>query len=390
MDGLDLTKVPLGVPPPGQQSNLVYAESQAWIPRLAIYTTLPVALCFIIMRVGTRIRMKQSLGWDDLLDDVYGRHYWDIPLSAVTPALMKETCAITAVYDVSAALTKVSLLALFLRIFARSRRSKMMIWAGIGFTVASYATLLAAWIYYSAPHQGDGGWTDPKYFMRAGRDTPAISVVFGALAIVTDFYIIAIPITAISSLNLSTKKKFGVSALFVTGLLACAFSVAGLSPRIENYRLTMVHGTPDPFWVSCPSYGLAVAEINLGIVCACVPVIVPLLKGLLTRISLTTSTWRRYWGARSKGSTDIRNLEAGKGSPAPNPNHLGRRWLSLNLGSQKPRGTPSTGTITVTQATEIHMVPYSELRSIDMDYHRYLGNGKNGSHAASAERGRAG
>lgn len=152
-----------------------------------------------------------------------------------------------------------------------------MIWAGIGFTVASYATLLGAWIYYSAPHQGEG-WSDPIYQVRTGRDTPAISVVFGALAIFTDFYIIAIPITAISSLNLSTKKKFGVSALFVTGLLsvlfnpspmgillltlptmsrACAFSVAGLSPRIENYRQTMVHGTPDPFWVSCPSYGLA-------------------------------------------------------------------------------------------------------------------------------------
>ncbi|KJK74583.1 hypothetical protein H634G_10112 [Metarhizium anisopliae BRIP 53293] len=407
MDGLDYTKVPLGVPPPGQQSNLLDAESQAWIPRLAIYTTLPVALCFIIMRIGTRIRMKHSLGWDDylsilsgvghsmlmlrrlLLDDMYGRHFWDIPVSAATSELMKETCAITAMYDVSAALTKVSLLALFLRIFARSRRSKMMIWAGIGFTVASYATLLGAWIYYSAPHQGEG-WSDPIYRVRTGRDTPAISVVFGALAIFTDFYIIAIPITAISSLNLSTKKKFGVSALFVTGLLACAFSVAGLSPRIENYRQTMVHGTPDPFWVSCPSYGLAVAEINLGIVCACVPVIVPLLKGLLTQLSVTTSSWRRYWGARSKGSTDTRNLEAGKGSPAPDPNHVGRRWLSLNLGSQKPRGTPSSGTITVTQATEIHMVPYSELRSIDMDYHRYLGNGKNGSHAASAERGRAG
>lgn len=95
-----------------------------------------------------------------------------------------------------------------------------MIWAGIGFTVASYATLLAAWIYYSAPHQGDEGWSDPVYRMRTGNDTPAISVVFGALAIVTDFYIIAIPIAAISSLNLSTKKKFGVSALFVTGLLS--------------------------------------------------------------------------------------------------------------------------------------------------------------------------
>ncbi|KAG8425927.1 hypothetical protein J3459_008621 [Metarhizium acridum] len=264
-----------------------------------------------------------------------------------------------------------------------------MIWVGIGFTVVSYATLLAVWIFYSVPRSGDKGWTDPGYFMRVAHDTPIISVVLGVLGIVTDFYVIAIPLTAISSLNLSTKKKLGVSALFITGLLACAFSVAGLSPRIENIRLS-VSGVPDPFWISMPSYGLAVAEINLGIVCACVPVIVPLMKALLAKLSHTTSIWQRYWKKTADDSTDMNNLEAGKRSPAQNPNYCGRRLLSFNRGSQKPRGTPSTGTITVTQATEIHMVPYSELRSIDMDYHTYLCSGKNASHAASAERGRAG
>lgn len=95
-----------------------------------------------------------------------------------------------------------------------------MIWAGIAFTVVSYAALLGVWIHYSVPNHGDAGWTDVSFYMRVANYTPTVSVVFGVLGIVTDFYVIAIPLTAISSLNLSTKKKLGVSALFVTGLLS--------------------------------------------------------------------------------------------------------------------------------------------------------------------------
>ncbi|KAK2591230.1 hypothetical protein QQS21_011072 [Conoideocrella luteorostrata] len=132
-----------------------------------------------------------------------------------------------------------------------------MIWFGIAFIVVSYATLLAVWIAYSVPGPNDSGWGDPAFFTRVGQKTPGISVAFGVLGIVSDFYVISIPLTAISTLNLSSGKKIGVSALFATGLLACAFCVAGMPPRLDNYRATVVDGAPDPLWLSMPSYGLA-------------------------------------------------------------------------------------------------------------------------------------
>lgn len=49
----------------------------------------------------------------------------------------------------------------------------------------------------------------------------------------------------------------------------------------------------------------------------------------------------------------------------------------------------SQNSITVTRAAEIEMSSYAELRSVDLDYHSYLGNGKHGSHTAIARAERA-
>jgi hypothetical protein len=94
-----------------------------------------------------------------------------------------------------------------------------MIWTGIALTAVSYTALSMAWIYASVPHSGEGGWGNPKYFLRVERDTPPISIGLGAVGTFTDFFTLLIPLLAIMDLNMSTKKKLGVSALFATGSL---------------------------------------------------------------------------------------------------------------------------------------------------------------------------
>ncbi|KZZ95346.1 integral membrane protein [Moelleriella libera RCEF 2490] len=338
MENFDPARIPLGTPPAGQQSNLIDAESRAWIPRLAIYTTLPVTICFVLMRLAVRIQRKHALGWDDYLC-----------------VLALETSATTIMYIFAAALTKLSLLALFLRIFAPSRRCRLMVWAGVAFTVVSYVALLAA-------------------------------VALAVMGIVSDFYVIAIPLTVVSRLNLSFAKRLGLSALFATGLLACAFSVAGLVPRIANYRAT-ASGAHDPFWISMESYGLAIAEINLGIVCASVPVTVPLLKGLTARLPPITSTLRRYLGRVASAPSDAADREASKEEMMERCNEK-IDLQTFGQGSRDPRkAPPNNGNITVTRATEISTAPYSELRSVDMDYHRYLNPTQRPLNAAGAQAG---
>lgn len=65
MSGYNPNEIPLESAPPGQVNNLVNGPSQAWIPRLAIYTTLPIAIGFLALRICARLRSQLSVGWDD-------------------------------------------------------------------------------------------------------------------------------------------------------------------------------------------------------------------------------------------------------------------------------------------------------------------------------------
>lgn len=65
MSEYDPTKIPLSIAPPGQSNDVTGGPSQAWMPRLAIYTTLPVAVGFVSLRVYARLKLRILLGWDD-------------------------------------------------------------------------------------------------------------------------------------------------------------------------------------------------------------------------------------------------------------------------------------------------------------------------------------
>lgn len=65
MSEYDPTKIPLSVAPPGQSNDVTGGPSQAWMPRLAIYTTLPVAVGFVLLRIYARLKLRIAFGWDD-------------------------------------------------------------------------------------------------------------------------------------------------------------------------------------------------------------------------------------------------------------------------------------------------------------------------------------
>jgi hypothetical protein len=358
----------------------------------------------LTLRLYTRlIRLRYGLGYDDYLciaavaasagfcgvlleqqlDDMYGRHYWNVPWSIMTDYLMQGTCAVTAAYCWAAALTKLSLCALYLRLFSPIQRIHTLIWVGIVFISLSYTVLFAVWLAYSAPRPGTS-WTDPVFFMNVSKTTPIISIVLGAVSIFTDFYVLAIPLAVVSGLNLSTRKKYAVTGLFATGLFACGLCVAGLVPRIQSWHATNVKGEPDPFWLSMPSYALAVAEVNLGIVCTCIPVSAPLFRDWTVNAASTVvvTPWKkylsRYRGSSRPSNSYTKESAEGNGGRLPSipEGNLKTLMSFIGRGSDKKKSEKSKSrsqhSITVTKAVDIEMAPYSELRSIDMEYHSYL------------------
>lgn len=162
---------------------------------------------------------------------------------------------------------------------------------------------------------------------------------------------------------------------------------------MPSYALAYVSERPLPLILVRLRYSCSVAEINLGIVCACVPVVFPIMKAIGMKVTSTGSTWRRYLLVKYQRSertpdTVITEDSTAKGPFAEIPKGNLRTLLSFVRGSHRSQRGKSQGGITVTQATEIELAPYSELRSIDMEYHSYLGNGpQKGAHTARAQRG---
>ncbi|KAI0814069.1 integral membrane protein [Xylaria sp. FL0064] len=336
------------------------------MPRIAVYTTLPVTVAFVIIRLYSRLHMRQQLKSEDylciaaglssvgccsvllaiFLNDVYGRHIWDIPLVAETTVVLQEGFAVTTLYSLAAPLTKLSLLALFHHLFSPSLRSRILIKIGIVFIIASYTAIIAVCIYSNVPHVGDTGWTDPEFQARLERIDTTLPVVLGSLGTSTDLYVITIPLTSVARLNLSTARKIGLVALFATGLLACSFSFASLVSRAVFFH------DPDVFWASGQPYALAVAEINLGIICACIPVSFPILKLWAQKLN---SWWSSLFNKTEKDR--MRSIDANSPeSLLAVPREVARTVLSL---LRSPNGSRLGNDV-----TDVELGPYYGNRSI--------------------------
>lgn len=94
-----------------------------------------------------------------------------------------------------------------------------MTWFGIVFIAVSYIAIFTAWMESSVPRPSEKGWTDFNYIQRTAEPHLKLSVALGVLGTFTDFYTLAIPLTAISGLKMSVPRKIAVSGLFATGLL---------------------------------------------------------------------------------------------------------------------------------------------------------------------------
>lgn len=118
-----------------------------------------------------------------------------------------------------------------LRIFSCSRQIKIMVWAGILFTGTTYMAFFIGFTILAVPaNTTNRSELDAKFFTRFTKASQISSLILGALGILTDLYVIAIPIMAVSKLNMTTKRKVGLSILFTTGLLyVCIHSLPSVS-----------------------------------------------------------------------------------------------------------------------------------------------------------------
>lgn len=136
----------------------------------------------------------------------------------------------TAIYGPVIFFVKLALFFLFLHLFGRLRWMRYLVWFGITITGCFYISGIAVVFGLCAPRDGKT-WLEMSLTPQC-RNLEGYGIAQGTMNLVSDFYLLIIPIPAVLSLQLPQKKKLGVIAIFMTGFL-----YVYVSPRLRTRSL---------------------------------------------------------------------------------------------------------------------------------------------------------
>lgn len=382
---------PALAPPAGVLPNFNNPPTRAPAGRTVICVTLSVMLMFVILRAYTRIFMTCLFGIDDylclvsaasvtiasafllsILGDPLGPHQWNVPLTAITHRYVVNSFVAVCMYAVSSMFTKCTLLAFYLRMFRPDKTARFMTWAGVTVIVTFYAVSLIYLLVQCIPVDQELPGLDPMNWEerasnnRCGRRIIDVSAAQGIFGAVTDLYVLAIPISSVLALRLQKKRKLGVLGIFLTGLLACICSA------VAAYYRWRSRDTNDYTWDSVLLCSLASTELNVGIICSCMPIVFVVFRG--STMSSPWSSFMQYFRTRGRqsaatGSKQPRDACFGPSDEDPTlPQFQHRRSTGLHDLIHKTEHTQPFQGITV--RTELST--YKTLASVDDTYHEQL------------------
>ncbi|KAK8223251.1 hypothetical protein HDK64DRAFT_275669 [Phyllosticta capitalensis] len=313
-----------------------------------------VASVVVCLRVYTRAWVVRNFWWDDVVIIVamvlafgmpvlwtieipygLGRHLLDIPQKD-WPVHWKILWIVLFPYYSSLGLIKISVLLQCLRIFSIPR-----------FRIACYLLLLmvaiwTAWTIASAIITCNPvayTW-DKSISGGTCKNQSPIVYTNAAVNIFTDFATIILPMPVLNKLNLGRRQKWLLMGIFAVGIFASITSILRLQSlaNIDQFDVTFAI-VPVCLW--------SIVEIDVGLVCACLPAIRP----LMNRMSNRTSTQSRSWPS----------------GPTPLSTRRGSSYVGVKASHVSSRMTRSdtVGFETLDGETELERFPLSRTRSFD-------------------------
>ncbi|TVY83257.1 Satratoxin biosynthesis SC1 cluster protein [Lachnellula suecica] len=248
-----------------------------------ISTTFGVLSGFVVLlRIASKFLTHAEWGWDDLAvgltlatgiptsvlvphgltSNGLGRDIWTVTPKEITEFL-HVFYASEVLYFAQVALLKLALLFFFIRIFP-ARTLKRVIQGTIVFDLCfGIAFVFAAlfqcnpvsfyWKNWDGEHTGTCVNSNVLAWSNAG------------ISIALDAWMLAIPISQLAGLQLHWKKKLGVSLMFIVGTFITIISIVRLQ--------SLVHfsNSQNPTWDNLAVGVWSSIEINVGIICVCLP-----------------------------------------------------------------------------------------------------------------------
>lgn len=127
---------------------------------------------------------------------------------------------IVSIYGPCLWFIKISLFVLYLEIFGLLRWLRYLAFGGMIVTGLFYFASMFAFAILCSPKHGHSqiAYITALASPQCSKAQP-LSTVIGAVSVVSDLYLIVLPLPAVWSLQLSFRRKLGVSAMFLTGFM---------------------------------------------------------------------------------------------------------------------------------------------------------------------------
>ncbi|KAK4160459.1 hypothetical protein QBC43DRAFT_381243 [Cladorrhinum sp. PSN259] len=228
-----------------------------------------------------------------------GKHVADLPPTTNFAASLELFYFGEATYYVTVSLTKMSILFLYLRLIP-SRGYQIANWTMMAFVALTGICCTVAGIFQCNPI--------PKAWHTDLEGTcfnqVALFLANAGLNILQDLIIYVLPVKTLWQLQLPRKQRVALVIVFVIGAFVCVTGIL----RLQS--LTMASVSKDPTW---DNYGAAIwssIESNVGIVCASLAHLKPMIARYAPRLlSITGGT--RLPDERSGPTKELSHLEAG-------------------------------------------------------------------------------
>jgi fucose permease len=220
-----------------------------------------------------------------------GRHQDHIPEDWLEP-MRKSSYAFSVLYNPALMATKTSILLFYLGL---SETQKIFRWATISTLAVVNAGGLALTILNIVQCRPvSAAWASPVPASAHCTNIVTIYLSSAPLNIITDLAILFLPMPILTSMRLPRKQKIILVITFGFGIFVAIVDVVRIAYLQDAQRATLVaaqadrtesgtnqRNTSDFSWYASLSFMWSTVEINLGIMCGCVPAMKPLVRRFL-------------------------------------------------------------------------------------------------------------
>ncbi|KAI1167598.1 major facilitator superfamily domain-containing protein [Nemania serpens] len=267
--------------------------------------TLVLATVFVAARLTCRAFIVRQVSWDDYFIIIawvlafglsfaidygttrgLGRHDADISVHDWDP-LRRSEYTFTVLYNPALMAFKTSVLIFYLRLSKNTQKVlRLASWAVLGIVNLAGAVLTLINIFQCSPVQA-------AFIRGPGRCIPLLTefICSAPINIVTDLAILALPLPVLTSMRLPQRQKVILIMTFALGVFVTIVDVVRIyylqtaiddaSSKSSSDPNAAFGGSPQFAWNASLALLWSAVEVNVGIACACIPTLKPLIIRIL-------------------------------------------------------------------------------------------------------------